>query len=167
MSGSGHITPAEYILEKLRDEGGVLEGPVLYMHLEQLQRMYPRGMFPDPGALISALDSHPQISVESTVIGEPVGAIRVTRIILNPALARKPGALDLDHIFMYHAPGNDDVPRYQKLREAAKAFAQVIVDETPEGADQSAAIRLVREAVMTSNAAVALKGRLHIPRDPA
>jgi hypothetical protein len=37
-------------------------------------------------------------------------------------------------------------------------YAGVLVANTPKCADQSAAIRLVREAVMTANAAIALKG---------
>lgn len=68
--------------------------------------------------------------------------------------------LDLDHIFTYHPPFPDQLPKYNALREAAKAFAQAIVDNTPRGADQSAAIRHVREAVMTANASIALGGRL-------
>lgn len=69
---------------------------------------------------------------------------------------------DLDNIFMYHPPKDDDtVKTYQVLREAAKEFASIIIEHTPAGADQSAAIRKVREAVMTANAAVALEGRLH------
>ena len=68
---------------------------------------------------------------------------------------------DLDHIFAYHSPSLEKSGKYGKLRDAARAFAQVIVEHTPEGADQSAAIRLVREAVMTANAAIALDGRLN------
>jgi len=68
--------------------------------------------------------------------------------------------IDLDHIFSYHAPTLDKVEQYNNLREAAKVFAQTIADNTPASADQSAAIRKVREAVMTANAAVALDGRL-------
>ena len=67
---------------------------------------------------------------------------------------------DLDHIFMYHAPTPDQLPRYEALRAAAKRFAEAIVEHTPECADQSAAIRHVREAVMTANSAIALGGRL-------
>jgi transcriptional regulator with XRE-family HTH domain len=70
------------------------------------------------------------------------------------------GGFDLDHIFTYHAPEAGDSDRYNAIRVAARWFAEVIVDHTPPGADQSAAIRKVREAVMTANAAVALKGRL-------
>jgi hypothetical protein len=68
--------------------------------------------------------------------------------------------MDLDHIFKYHAPKEGQTDKYVELRDAAKAFAEVIVKNTPECADQSAAIRHVREAVMTANAAIALEGRL-------
>ena len=65
--------------------------------------------------------------------------------------------IDLDHIFTYH---NDPakIPNYVAIRDAAKVFAQVVIDNTPECADQSAAIRKIREAVMTANAAIALDG---------
>lgn len=65
---------------------------------------------------------------------------------------------DLDHIFSYHPPTGDDPAHYEAIRAAGKALAQAILDHTPACADQSAAIRKVREAVMTANAAVALKG---------
>lgn len=65
--------------------------------------------------------------------------------------------MDLDHLFTYHAPTPDQVARYDRLRDAAKAFAAVVVDTTPVGPDQTAAIRKVREAVMTANAAIALE----------
>lgn len=61
--------------------------------------------------------------------------------------------------FTYHAPEGDDVARYEQLREAGLRFAEVIVNLTPESADQTAAIRKVREAVMTANAAIACKGQ--------
>lgn len=68
---------------------------------------------------------------------------------------------DLDHLFRYHSPSSDQQGKYVALRDAAKAFAQAIIDNAPPGADQSAAIRHVREAVMTANAAIALGGRLN------
>lgn len=72
-----------------------------------------------------------------------------------------PTEFDLQHIFTYHAPGPDDPAHYVAIRDAARGLAEVILAHTPPGADQSAAIRLVRESVMTANAAVALGGRLH------
>lgn len=72
----------------------------------------------------------------------------------------KTGPFDLDHLFRYHAPTPEKLEQYQAIRDAAKTFAQVIVDNTPAGADQSAAMRYLRESVMTANAAIALDGRL-------
>lgn len=65
---------------------------------------------------------------------------------------------NLDNIFTYHPPVNDDPQRYEAIRTAGKALARVILENTTTCADQQAAIRKVREAVMTANAAVALKG---------
>lgn len=65
--------------------------------------------------------------------------------------------LNLDHLFRHHPPtGPEQVAQYQRIREAGKAFAQVIVDNSPAGPDQSVAIRKVREAVMVTNASIAL-----------
>lgn len=65
----------------------------------------------------------------------------------------------IEHIFTYH---NDPaaIPRYQAVREAAKELARVIVAQCPPCADTSAAIRKLRESVMTANAAIALKGHV-------
>jgi hypothetical protein len=63
---------------------------------------------------------------------------------------------DIDNIFSYHPPKGDQVERYNRLREGGKEFALLILDTTPTGADQTAAIRKVREAVMTANAAIAI-----------
>lgn len=73
------------------------------------------------------------------------------------------GELDIDHIFTYHPPDAEDIYKYQQIREAAKNLAEVIVRHTPPSADQTAAIRQLRECVMTANASVALKGRLSKP----
>ena len=72
-----------------------------------------------------------------------------------------PSQFDLDHIFTYHPPTPSDVQKYATLRDAAKAFAQVVVDNVPDGPDKSDAIRKIWEAIMTANAAIALGGRIH------
>jgi len=66
---------------------------------------------------------------------------------------------NLDNWFQYHAPTTDDTVAYEKLRSSAKSFAQAIIELTPSSADQTAAVRKVREAVMTANAAIACKGQ--------
>ncbi len=68
--------------------------------------------------------------------------------------------MDLDHIFTHHAPSPEQSGRYQELRLQAKQFAEAIMKCTPDGNDQAAAIRKVREALMTANAAIALDGKL-------
>ena len=64
---------------------------------------------------------------------------------------------EIKNIFTYHAPTNAQRDRYERLREEAKAFAFCIIECTPASADQSAAIRKLRECVMTANAAIALE----------
>lgn len=127
-------------------------------------------VFPDvpEDQLLESVKTDPRFIVEIGEAGVPGTRVRVVcRIALVPGAWKKPipGELDLDHIFMYHAPVGDDQDRYIRLREAAKKFAQVIVAETPVCADQTAAVRHIRDAVMTANSAIALKGRLHIPRE--
>lgn len=66
---------------------------------------------------------------------------------------------DLENWFQYHAPEGDQGERYIKIRAAGMVFAQAIRDHTPPSPDQTVAIRKVREAVMTANAAIACGGK--------
>jgi hypothetical protein len=67
---------------------------------------------------------------------------------------------NLDHWFTYHPPKGAQQDKYLKVREAGKKFAEVILECTDQpSADQSAAIRHVRDAVMTANQAIACEGR--------
>lgn len=68
---------------------------------------------------------------------------------------------DLDNIFTYHPASPEQAAKYETIRAAGKAFAQVVIDNTPPSPDQSTAIRQIREAVYTANAAIALNGRLY------
>ena len=68
--------------------------------------------------------------------------------------------VDLQHWFSYHPPESEEQLRaYQAIRDAGHEFSKVLLDNTPSSADQSAAIRHVRLAVMQANAAIACKGR--------
>lgn len=71
---------------------------------------------------------------------------------------------DLDNIFAYHPPDDVAKANHEAIRKGARAFAQVIEDHAPDGADKSAAIRLLRESMFTANAAIALKGKLFTTR---
>lgn len=61
--------------------------------------------------------------------------------------------------FTYHSPTAEQLPKYEAIRSKARELAEVIVDNTPASADQSASIRLLREAVMTANASIACGGQ--------
>jgi hypothetical protein len=65
----------------------------------------------------------------------------------------------LNNTFSYHKPEGDQPQRYEQIREAGKFFAEVVILNTPPSADQAAAIRKIREAVMTANAAIACNGK--------
>ena len=66
---------------------------------------------------------------------------------------------DLLNWFTYHAPEPGQVRAYEDIRNAGYSLARTILDLTPKCADQTAAIRKVREAVMTANAAIACGGK--------
>ena len=64
----------------------------------------------------------------------------------------------LAELFKYHAPNEVTIPKYAAINQAAKNFAEVILQNCPPSADRSDAIRKIREARMTANAAIALNG---------
>lgn len=66
--------------------------------------------------------------------------------------------IQLENFFTYHPPTNDDVIRYETINVAALHLARTIHRMCPAGSDRTAAVRLVREARMTANAAIACKG---------
>jgi hypothetical protein len=66
---------------------------------------------------------------------------------------------DLKNWFTYHSPTPEQQTNYVAIREKALELAEVIVDNTPSSADQTAAIRKLRECVMTANASIACGGK--------
>ena len=65
----------------------------------------------------------------------------------------------LQNWFTYHSPFSDQLPKYAAIREAGWHLATIIRDNSPASPDRTAAIRKVREAVMTANAAIACGGK--------
>lgn len=65
----------------------------------------------------------------------------------------------LENWFTYHRPSPEQSFAYMDIRQAGLLLASTILRSTPPGPDQSAAIRKVREAVMTANAAIACNGQ--------
>ena len=56
--------------------------------------------------------------------------------------------------FTYHAPREDQIPRYAALRSMALTFATMVVELTPASREQSLALTKLSEAIMHANAAI-------------
>jgi hypothetical protein len=65
---------------------------------------------------------------------------------------------NVEDVIIYHKPDEDAVAAISRIRERAEAFIRIILTDCPNCADSSAAIRKVREAMMTANASIVLKG---------
>lgn len=65
----------------------------------------------------------------------------------------------LTNWFEYHAPTEKQIGDYFDLRRSGHALAMAIRNRCPPCVDTTAAIRKVREAVMTANAAIACGGK--------
>ena len=70
---------------------------------------------------------------------------------------------DPHYVFHHHHATPEKVASYNAIHASAQAFAEVILAQTPAGADQDAALRLLRETAMMANAAIALDGRFTKP----
>lgn len=62
---------------------------------------------------------------------------------------------ELERQFTYHPPTEGEKYLYQQINNACLNAAKVILSACPPGADRAAAIRKIREARMTANAAIA------------
>lgn len=63
----------------------------------------------------------------------------------------------LEDLFTYHPATPEQSARYERINAAAKAFAQVVIEECAGCPDASDAIRKIREARMAANSAIATK----------
>lgn len=68
-------------------------------------------------------------------------------------------AEQIENWFTYHAPTETQQQAYRLIRDSAKEFAHAINTLVPESADKTAAMRKLRECVMTANAAIACEGK--------
>jgi hypothetical protein len=64
--------------------------------------------------------------------------------------------LDLDNIFTYHAPKNDQPFRYTAIRDKAKELALLIQQMVPDSRERSVALTSLQQAIMWANAAIAI-----------
>lgn len=63
--------------------------------------------------------------------------------------------VEMKNFFSYHPPKENQQQRYVLLRNKAQELAHDIMHMVPPCADRSAAIRKLRECIMTANAAIA------------
>jgi hypothetical protein len=61
----------------------------------------------------------------------------------------------IDSAFVYHAPKDDQLPRYQAIRDKARELAILIASETPVSREQSLALTSLETCVMQANASIA------------
>ncbi len=64
----------------------------------------------------------------------------------------------IDNLFTYHAPTEEQVGDYQEIRRTAMQLARVIEMRCPQSPDRTVAIRKLRECVMIANASIATGG---------
>lgn len=62
---------------------------------------------------------------------------------------------ELDNWFTYHSPIGNQSERYEAIRNKAKELAELFVNSSQSSADQTAALRKLRETVMAMNLAIA------------
>ncbi len=84
-----------------------------------------------------------------------------------------PTAANLINWFTHHPPDEVQIAQYAILRQKGLELADAMLMNCPPCADTTAAIRKVREAVMTANASIACHGpgseepKTYPPTDPA
>lgn len=66
-----------------------------------------------------------------------------------------------DRRFDYHRPSGIAQAMHQRLREEAKAFAEDVLADLPEGREKSLAFTAFEEATFWAHAAIAREPRLH------
>jgi hypothetical protein len=57
--------------------------------------------------------------------------------------------------FIYHSPTTDQVGRYGVLRAKVRELAELFIELSPQCADQTVALRMLRECNMMMNATIA------------
>ena len=62
---------------------------------------------------------------------------------------------EINRRFTYHAPNEDQLPRYTMLRDEARNLALLIQQNTPPSREQSLALTKLEESVMWANASIA------------
>lgn len=65
---------------------------------------------------------------------------------------------NLKECVYWHKPTAEKVPKFERIAKASEEFMRVLLEEVPDCADLSYALRAVRGARMWANAAISLDG---------
>lgn len=86
---------------------------------------------------------------ESTTPAEPPAQVQQPTV--GPVRTISDKIMD---VVKHHAPDAEQIDSITSIRGAAANFIAIIIENCPRNPDRSAAIRKVREAMMTANASI-------------
>ena len=66
---------------------------------------------------------------------------------------------DVKDMFRYHPANADTNTKYEAIRKAGEELARTIVDLSPPGCDQTAAVTSIHVGVMLANSLISRYGR--------
>jgi hypothetical protein len=64
----------------------------------------------------------------------------------------------LREVFSYHPPTPTTLPKFAAINQAAKNFAEILLQNCPSSEDRRVALNCIRNARMFANASIALDG---------
>lgn len=67
---------------------------------------------------------------------------------------------DPEYVFSHHSATPEKLAAYGAVHDAAKQFAQIILQRVPDCSDRDQVLHLLREASMLACSAISLDGRL-------
>jgi hypothetical protein len=145
-------------VEQLGTDTSTYENPIVRVHFEPPFSAREFNLYGKPHPLpgwymVQYEDGY--ISFSPGKAFEEGNSLIVQPVPAEPRDLRSFDQATIDNWFTYHAPTPEQLVQYREIRTAAKIFAETINRHVPGGADKTAAIRKVREATMTANAAIA------------
>lgn len=72
---------------------------------------------------------------------------------------------NLKEVVYWHKPNAESIKKFETIAKASEEYMKVILENAPDCADRSTALRSVREARMWANAAVSLDPVNALPID--
>lgn len=112
----------------------------------------------DPRKTINSLLAwHQMVALDPAVSVEAAKLIEQGRQEVMGVPVNRVTNQNVDEVFSYHKASAEEASAIEEVRLDAKRFAKTILRVVPEGADQQAGLRLLRQAMMTCNQAIVLE----------